>query len=240
MPPERIWHVMRPTTAREITERAIARFKATTAILSILLVPLACASCSGTGQRGCGFSFEQNEFGLPADITARLAGPLTREEVDAIERTSREELQRAFADFHLPISDDRNAFWRVRVMHDVTPQSHVLPAAGESLALGPLGGIGFVDFVAVAFASVRYAPGQAPRQQIVDAIGRGIGRVAAHELGHQILGASATHDNSDENAYEYGSPERQSQYYGELHWTTWRAPLARKLERQWGPDATMP
>ena len=204
---------------------------ATTAILTILLVPLGCASCSGTGQRSCGFSFERNGSGLPADITARLSGPLTREDLDAIERTSREELQRAFADFHLSISDDRKAFWRVRVVHDVTPQSHGLPGAGESLALGPLGGIGFVDFVAVALAAVRYAPDQASRQQIVDAIGRGIGRVAAHELGHQILGAATAHDNSDENAYEYGSPERRSQYYGELHWTTWRAPLARTLGR---------
>jgi len=81
--------------------------RATTAILTILLVPLGCASCSGTGQRSCGFSFERNGSGLPADITARLSGPLTREDLDAIERTSREELQRAFADFHLSISDDR-------------------------------------------------------------------------------------------------------------------------------------
>jgi hypothetical protein len=84
------------------------------------------------------------------------------------------------------------------VVHEVTPQSHTLPEAGESLALGPLGGVGFVDFVAVAFAAVRYAPD------------------------HQIPGPGAAHDNSDENAYEYGSPERRSEYYGELHWTTWR------------------
>ena len=24
----------------------------------------------------------------------------------------------------------------------------------------------------------------------------------------------------DVDSYEYGSPDRQSQYYGELHWTT--------------------
>jgi hypothetical protein len=188
-------------------------------------------NCRSPRRPSCGFSFEPSAFGLPADLIARLSGPLTRQNADAIQRISRGELQRAFAEFNLSISDDPNAFWRVRVVHEVTPQSHTLPGAGESLALGPLGGVGFVDFVAVAFAAVRYAPDQASRQQIVDAIGRGIGRVAAHELGHQILGPGAAHDNSDENAYEYGSPERRSEYYGELHWTTWRAPLARRLVR---------
>ena len=202
--------------------------------LSILIVPsilLACVNCSSPRRPSCGFSFEPSAFGLPADLIARLSGPLTRQNVDTIQRISREELQRGFAEFNLSISDDRSAFWRVRVVHEVTPQSHTLPGAGESLALGPLGGVGFVDFVAVAFAAVRYAPDQASRQQIAEAIGRGIGRVAAHELGHQILGPDAAHDNSDENAFEYGSPERRSEYYGELHWTTWRAPLARRLAR---------
>jgi hypothetical protein len=203
---------MRASTVREIDKRAMVAFRATTPIVTVLLVLLACAGCSRAQRPACGFLFDQNWFELPTDLTTRLTGPMTHEDHHAIERISCVELQRAFADFNLSISDNSNAFWRVRVMHDVPPQSHAAPGAGESLALGPLGGAGFVDFVAVAFGAVRYAPKNALRQQIVEAMGRGIGHVAVHEFGHQILGPAAAHDNSDENAYEYGSPERQSEY----------------------------
>lgn len=59
--------------------------------------------------------------------------------------------------------------------------------------------------------------------------GRGIGRVAAHEFGHQILGTGLVHNTDDENSYEYPSPDRAAQYYGELHWTTARPLLEQKL-----------
>jgi hypothetical protein len=35
-----------------------------------------------------------------------------------------------------------------------------------------------------------------------------------------MLGGDSRHNDTDENSYEYGSPDRFSQYYGELHWTT--------------------
>jgi len=37
------------------------------------------------------------------------------------------------------------------------------------------------------------------------------------------------HNRTDENSYEYPSPDRASQYYGELHWTTARPILEQKL-----------
>ena len=99
------------------------------------------------------------------------------------------------------------------------------------MALGALGGRGAVGFDLVAFKAINYAPADAPRHRIIEGIGRGIGRVAVHEFVHQILGVAAAHNNSDVNSYEYGSPDRASQYYGDLHWTT-ALPLLNKKFRQ--------
>jgi hypothetical protein len=195
-------------------------------------VLFACVACGQPRPPTAEFSFDRERFDLPRGLTARLAGPLTGEDVEAIERTAREELRRAFAAFRIDIVDGRRGFWRVRVVHDVAPQSHALAGVGESVALGPLGGAGFVDFVSVAFAAVRYAPSSATRRDMIDAIGRGVGRVAAHELGHQILGPIAAHNDFDGDSYENGTPERASQYYGELYWTTWKPLLAEKLGRR--------
>ena len=64
---------------------------------------------------------------------------------------------------------------------------------------------------------------------MVEAIGRGIGHVAVHEFAHQILNIGAVHNRDDERSYEYPSPDRSAQYYGDLHWTTARPFLERKL-----------
>jgi hypothetical protein len=102
------------------------------------------------------------------------------------------------------------------------------------VALGVLGGHGAVMFDIVALKAIHYAPAAASRQSIIDAIGRGIGRVAVHEFIHQILGVAASHNDADEKSYEYGSPDRPSQYYGDLHWTTAWPHLASKF----GTDAS--
>jgi len=62
-------------------------------------------------------------------------------------------------------------------------------------------------------------------------VGRGIGRVAAHEVAHQIVGPGGKHNDADEDSYEYSSPARASHYYGELHWTVWWPDLQRKVGR---------
>jgi hypothetical protein len=42
-------------------------------------------------------------------------------------------------------------------------------------------------------------------------------------------GVGAVHNRDDERSYEYPSPDRSAQYYGDLHWTTARPFLERKL-----------
>lgn len=166
-----------------------------------------------------GFWYEGGGFALPAETTARLGGPLTTDEIAAIEAISRAEVQRAFAGLRLRLTPDKNAFWRVVVLQDLHGRGP-LPNAGQALGWGPLGGLGSVGFAVLAANGVQFAPGGATRQSMIAGIGRGIGRAAAHEFGHQILGMAAVHNHTDEDSYEYYTSDRRSQYYGELHWTT--------------------
>ena len=59
-----------------------------------------------------------------------------------------------------------------------------LPRAGESLSLGLLGGRGAVGVDVVVSKAIYYAPSGAPRQRVLEGIGRGIGSVAVHEFFH--------------------------------------------------------
>lgn len=104
--------------------------------------------------------------------------------------------------------------------------------AGESRVFGPLGGSGSVAFAILAHNAIGYAPAGASRQQIVDGIGRGIGRAAVHELAHQALGldnVSCLDNRTDMDSYEYANADRPSQYYGDLRWTTASSMLQEKF-----------
>jgi hypothetical protein len=179
-----------------------------------------------------GFWYEDSLYRLPAGRAERLGGPLTDEELQAIKRISLAEVENAFAGFRVGITSDPDAFWKVRVAQSLPKRmNQARPRVGESLALGMLGGIGTVGFDNVASSAMQFAPPGASRGLIVDGIGRGIGRVAVHELFHQMLGFDSAHNDADPDSYEYGSPDRSSQYYGALRWTTALPPLQKKLGR---------
>ncbi len=185
---------------------------------------------SGCGPRiaTAGFWYDDTPFALPATAAEQLGGLLTDGELESIKTISRAEVVRAFTGFNIRIVDGHAAFWRVGVERSLRRRGP-LPNTGESMALGFMGGVGGVSFDAVALKAIQYAPPRAPRQAIIEGIGRGIGRVAVHELAHQILNAAGLHNTADENSYEYPSPDRAAQYYGQLHWTTARALLERRL-----------
>ena len=132
-------------------------------LTAALVVLSAVGGCvSGTAPRA-GFWFEDASFSLPADAATTLGGPLQPRERELIERVSRAELERAFAGLRIAIVPNRDAFWRVEVLRSL-PRRGPLPRAGESLALGSLGGAGGVDFTFVAVLAVRYAPPGASRR----------------------------------------------------------------------------
>ena len=173
-----------------------------------------------------GFWYDDGSLALSPDDTSKIGGPLTPQELTTIKQISRIEIERAFADLRINVTDDQNAFWRVSVVG--TPRGnpsrrYPFAAAGESHVFGPLGSWGSVGFLILAHNAIEYAPPSASREEIVAGIGRGIGRAAVHEFTHQALGvdnATSTDNRTDNTSYEYGNADRPSQYYGELRWTT--------------------
>ena len=49
-----------------------------------------------------------------------------------------------------------------------------------------------------------------------------------HEFAHQII-IGNSHNPDDVTSYEYPNADRAEQYYGELHWTTARERLLKRL-----------
>lgn len=194
----------------------------TAAVVTAAACAVACSDVSRAPTAG--FWYDANTFVLPGSQS------LDGAELTSMKRLSRAEIDRAFAGLRIHVTDNRHAFWRVAVVQSLaTKGKRQLPSAGESLPLGLFGGTGAVGFDVVASKAMHYAPAGAARRSVIEAIGRGIGRVAVHEFMHQMLGPAAPHNNTDPDSYEHGSPDRPSQYYGELHWTTAWPLLQRKF-----------
>ena len=184
-----------------------------------------------------GFWYDDGSFALSVDDAAKIGGPLTVDEMATIRKLSRAEVEQALADLRINVTDNQSAFWRVTVVGTTRGNPTFkapFGAAGESHVFGPLGSWGSVGFLVLAHNAIEYAPPDAPRQTIVEGIGRGIGRAAVHEFAHQALGVdNITHiDNrTDQRSYEYGNADRPSQFYGQLRWTTAWPILQQKFGR---------
>jgi len=174
-----------------------------------------------------GFWFEPVEY-----ESARLGSPVTVADIATIERVARLELARAFAGLPLTLSDRRDARYRVSVVQDLRDlrSRRIIRVAGESRAVSGFGGQGAVSFMFLASSAIVYAPDDADRAVILEAIGRGIGRAAVHEFTHQLLPTAPIHESSDIGSYEYESAARREQYFGELHWDLAWPLLARRLQ----------
>jgi len=167
-------------------------------------------------------------FLLSQGDAIKISGPLTADELTRIQRVSRGEVEHAYKDLRITVSDHRRAFWRVSVVGEpITVNrnrtTYPFSMAGESHVFGPLGGFGSVGFQILAHNAIEYAPTGASRAEIIDGIGRGIGRAAVHEFAHQALGTdnlSHIDGRSDDQSYEHRSADRPAQYYGDLRWTT--------------------
>lgn len=179
-----------------------------------------------------GFWFDGVTF-LSPELTARGGASLTAAEQTAVEALAHEELALAFAAWRIDITDARAAHYRVRVVQELGPRRGPgAMAAAESRVFGPLGGTGVVSFSTMAALAVGYAPVGASRDALVAAIGRGIGRVAAHELAHQILPQRNFHASRDEASYDYAAVNRTRQFFGDAHWDLARPWLEAALGRR--------
>jgi hypothetical protein len=175
-----------------------------------------------------GFWFEDVTFEV--HDPAGLEGPLTRDEQQRIQTVAREEIEQAFGEFRIHLTERRDSFYRVRVRQQLTAGRYA--AAGESNVLGPLGGYGAVSFITLAAQAMAHAPATASRGDIVEAIGRGLGRAAVHEFAHQILPRGPMHNTQDRASYEYWSSDRAVQFYGGMHWSVARPKLEERLSRR--------
>lgn len=189
---------------------------AAVAIVAVLCVVLYRGARAGVD---VGFWYEEFPFTFSASVTEALGGPLTLSEIDSIRHISRDELTRAFSGLKVSFTDSRQARLTVVVQLSIQRRKgQRLPNAGETFAMGPFGARSVIDFTEVLMAAMAHAPAGTTRQQLVAGIGRGVGRVAVHELAHGILGAGAMDNQTDDHSYEYFTHNRPSQYYGELHW----------------------
>jgi len=171
-----------------------------------------------------GFWFEDLTFDVDGFPPETWGGPLTEEEQQQIKSTARAELAAAFAGLRVRFSDGHDGMYRVRVVqnltrHQFSPFRTSFGAAGESRSISLLGGRGAVSFSVLAGNAISYAPLPWHRATIVEAIGRGIGRAAAHEFAHQFFPPGAIDSAADVESYEYHSAWRAQQYYGPMHWT---------------------
>jgi hypothetical protein len=209
------------------------------AVLVVTVTSAAIAWRASNATIAAGFWWPDTPLLLSADDARKVGGPLTADELRSIEATARGEVRRAYAGLRIDITERRDAFWRVAVVGaplTVTRNRTTYPFsfAGESRVFGPLGGSGSVAFAILAHNAIEYAPSGASRRQIVDGIGRGIGRAAVHEFAHQAVGLdnlSSLDNRTDSNSYEYANADRPSQFYGELRWTSAWPVLVQKFGR---------
>jgi hypothetical protein len=196
------------------------------AVLSIVLAQCQMVSSVTRGR----LWFDRVKFELSATETARVGGPITESEAQAIKHMALRELAQAYAEFSIAFSETGDALYQVRVTDEVWRYG----GAGRSVSLGAFGGQGTVSFPIVTGYAIRYAPPSADRQTILDGIGRGIGRAAAHEFAHELVPRENIHASRDPESYEYSSSERVAEYYGAIHWDIARPALLKRL----GPAST--
>lgn len=200
-----------------------------------LIVALACvieASGCAWPQQWTGRPIEAGFwFERVAYDSTRLSGALTAAEIETIAAVARSEVTSAFDGFHINISDQRNTRYRVRVVQELREElsRRGMRVAGESRAASGLGGAGAVSFAFVASGAMVYSPEDASRAVLIEAIGRGIGRVAAHEFAHQLLPKASIHDTADRQSYEYESAARPEQYFGDMRWDVARPLLMARV-----------
>jgi hypothetical protein len=118
--------------------------------------------------------------------------------------------------------------YRIRVLDRIRGPRMFLPVAGVSRPLPGRSGEAAVNFSFVASSALAYAPAAASRDTVVTAIGRGIGRTAAHELAHLVLRSFPLHNTTDRRSYEYPHL-RAEHFYDEMHWGVAAARLRERI-----------
>lgn len=175
-----------------------------------------------------GFWFEPVSYS-----SSRLGGPITADDLQVIAAVARSEISEAFRGLNITFSDRREARYRLRVVQELRDQRmrRFTWVAGASRGMAGFGGTGAVNFSFIASGAMVYSPEDATRDELLAAIGRGIGRAAVHEFTHQFLPKAEIHATRDRQSYEYASATRPEQYAGAMRWDIARPLLLARLNR---------
>jgi hypothetical protein len=195
--------------------------------IAIGMASILVASCAKEHVVEARFWFDRVTYDLPVGDVDRIGGPIRPDEQLQIESIARAELEAAYAGLRIRFTGQPAGFYRVSVVQDIPGRT--LPVAGASRRVPFGGGVGSVSFRTLGSQAVANAPRDAERVRIIEAMGKGIGRTAAHEFAHQILVHVNLHDTKDPDSYENGISDRPSQFYGTLHWAFARPFLAESL-----------
>ena len=149
---------------------------------------LALQSRAASTRFQAGVVFGNGACDLSPGFARTIGGPISDIECAHVERIARAEIAAAFDGLRIEVTNDARAFWTVHVRGHVPSRSRTVGAVGASVAFGPLGGRGIVGLTPLAAQAIRHAPAGTTRADILDAIGRGVGRSVVHELAHQIVG----------------------------------------------------
>lgn len=162
-----------------------------------------------------GFWLEPVSYASP-----RIGEPISPAELATIDAIARAELVTAFAPYGVVVSANRAARYSVRVVPALKDErlKRGGVVAGSSRGIPGFGGSGAVSFEYIANGAMVFAPETFSRAQLLEALGRGIGRVAIHELLHQLFPSAPIHNSRDPHSYEGNSPAQIEGYVGELHW----------------------
>ena len=194
----------------------MARQRVVIAVVMLLgLGSVALLAMRGRSQMTAGFWFEVAPASV-GELSERLGGPITPADLATIASVARGEVRSAFANTRLQFVDSGAPRFRVRVVPTLTTFSKI-PIAGGSRSIGGMRGHGAVNFITVASNAIAYAPPGTPRDELIRAIGRGIGRTAVHEFAHQVLSDFPVDNTTDRLSYEFADL-RAEHFYAELHW----------------------
>ena len=168
-------------------------------------------------------------------VSPRLGDPITGTELATIETIARAEIATAFERFDVVLSGNRQARYHVRVVQQLREERfrrREANVAGASRGVSGLGGSGAVNFEFVASGAMVFSPETASRVEMIEALGRGIGRVAIHEFLHLLLPKTPIHDSRDPLSYEGNSPALVEGYFSDLHWGMAEPLLEARLGRR--------
>ena len=165
----------------------------------------------------------------------RIGEAITPQEFLTIDGVARGEIRNAFEDYDVTVTTNRNARFKVEVvstLRDWRLAARRGTYAGESRAVAGFGGAGAVNFEFVGNGAMVFAPEQATRAEVIEAVGRGVGRVAIHEFAHQLLPKQAIDSSRDSRSFEGNSAAVVEGYYGDLHWDIARPWLDARLKKR--------